>query len=252
MVRLTLVARTRDGLPLAEGLDADKEHEMYSYKSQAKVGRAGWARRALQRRRRPDSPPPPPPGGSTGSRPLSPPVHPQGIFKKMAGSSSKPPPRMSIESGAFTFHYLVDGGDVCYLTLTEKAYPKKLAFQYLEELQSEFSRLYGEQIDSVTRPYAFIKFGACGGVGGGGGGGGGALQSTAGRLCAAPSRRVLTAPCCCSPPARRHVYPEDQEAVPGHAHAAQPGQAEPGHCRGALHHDSQHRRCAGPGRAARP
>ncbi len=48
---------------------------------------------------------------------------------------------------------------VCYLTLTEKAYPKKLAFQYLEELQSEFSRLYGGQIDGVTRPYAFIKFG---------------------------------------------------------------------------------------------
>ncbi len=39
MVRLTLIARVRDGLPLAEGLDADKEHEMYSYKSQAKVGR---------------------------------------------------------------------------------------------------------------------------------------------------------------------------------------------------------------------
>ena len=45
MVRLTLIARTRDGLPLAEGLDADKEHEMYQYKSQAKVryseGRSG-------------------------------------------------------------------------------------------------------------------------------------------------------------------------------------------------------------------
>ncbi|KAL4458104.1 hypothetical protein ABPG75_012969 [Micractinium tetrahymenae] len=117
MVRLTLIARTRDGLPLAEGLDADKEHEMYAYKSQAK-----------------------------------------GIFKKMAASTSKPPERMSIESGPFTFHYVIDGGEVCYLTLTEKAYPKKLAFQYLEELQSEFSRLYGGQIDSVTRPYAFIKF----------------------------------------------------------------------------------------------
>lgn len=41
MVRLTLIARVRDGLPLAEGLDADKEHEMYSYKSQAKVGAGG-------------------------------------------------------------------------------------------------------------------------------------------------------------------------------------------------------------------
>ena len=95
---------------------------------------------------------------------LAHPAHPapplQGIFKKMAASSSKPPPRMSIESGPFTFHYLVDAGDVCYLTLTEKAYPKKLAFQYLEELASEFSRLYADQIEGVTRPYAFIKFGA--------------------------------------------------------------------------------------------
>ena len=38
MVRLTLIARVKDGLPLAEGLDTDKELEMYSYKSQAKVG----------------------------------------------------------------------------------------------------------------------------------------------------------------------------------------------------------------------
>lgn len=44
MVRLTLIARVRDGLPLAEGLDADKEHEMYSYKSQAKVGAGGQLR----------------------------------------------------------------------------------------------------------------------------------------------------------------------------------------------------------------
>ena len=48
---------------------------------------------------------------------------------------------------------------MCYLTLAEKSYPKRLAFQYLEELQSEFSRLYGRQIDTATRPYAFIKFG---------------------------------------------------------------------------------------------
>jgi hypothetical protein len=45
------------------------------------------------------------------------------------------------------------------LTLAEKGYPKKLAFQYLEELAGEFNRMYGSQVDSVTRPYAFIKFG---------------------------------------------------------------------------------------------
>lgn len=63
-----------------------------------------------------------------------------------------------MESGPCTFYYLIDG-NVCFLTLAEKGYPKKLAFQYLDELAGEFSRLYGSQVDGVTRPYAFIKFG---------------------------------------------------------------------------------------------
>lgn len=50
MVRLTLIARSRDGLPLAEGLDADKEHEMYAYKSQAKVGHNAHTAAARQLR----------------------------------------------------------------------------------------------------------------------------------------------------------------------------------------------------------
>ncbi len=37
MVRLTLIARVADGLPRAEGLDSDKEHDLDVYKSQAKV-----------------------------------------------------------------------------------------------------------------------------------------------------------------------------------------------------------------------
>jgi vesicle transport protein SEC22 len=37
MVRLTLIARQRDGLPLAEGLDNDKDRELSSGKQQAKV-----------------------------------------------------------------------------------------------------------------------------------------------------------------------------------------------------------------------
>ena len=49
---------------------------------------------------------------------------------------------------------------VCYLCLTEKAYPKRLAFMYLEELQKEFSLKYRDEVDSASRPYAFIKFGA--------------------------------------------------------------------------------------------
>ncbi|GJR53326.1 25.3 kDa vesicle transport protein [Tanacetum coccineum] len=47
---------------------------------------------------------------------------------------------------------------VCYLTMCDRAYPKKLAFQYLEDLKNEFERGYGNQIETAARPYAFIKF----------------------------------------------------------------------------------------------
>lgn len=40
MVRLTLIARVRDGLPLAEGLDGEKDRDLDSYKHQAKASRA--------------------------------------------------------------------------------------------------------------------------------------------------------------------------------------------------------------------
>ena len=38
MVKVTMVARVRDGLPLCEGLEMDKIPDMDSYKQQAKVG----------------------------------------------------------------------------------------------------------------------------------------------------------------------------------------------------------------------
>jgi hypothetical protein len=53
--------------------------------------------------------------------------------------------------------YLIEFG-VCYLTLCEKSYPKKLAFTYLEELQKEFHEKYGQEVGTVARPYAFVKF----------------------------------------------------------------------------------------------
>lgn len=45
--------------------------------------------------------------------------------------------------------------------MTEKAYPKKLAFTYLQELQKEFNLKYRDEVDAASRPYAFIKFGEC-------------------------------------------------------------------------------------------
>lgn len=49
--------------------------------------------------------------------------------------------------------------DVCYLTLCDASYPKKLAHAFLEEIKKEFDIQYGAEVRAATRPYAFIKFG---------------------------------------------------------------------------------------------
>ncbi|XP_028576354.1 vesicle-trafficking protein SEC22b-B-like [Podarcis muralis] len=76
------------------------------------------------------------------------------LFRKLGEHS---PNRCSLQAGAMTFHYLISQG-ICYLTLCEAAYSKKLAFAFLEELQAEFWELYGKKVSSVSRPYAFIEF----------------------------------------------------------------------------------------------
>ncbi|XP_029441370.1 LOW QUALITY PROTEIN: vesicle-trafficking protein SEC22b-B-like [Rhinatrema bivittatum] len=76
------------------------------------------------------------------------------LFRKLSEHS---PSRCSLEAGPMTFHYLISQG-VCYLMLCNAGYSKKLAFAYLEELQVEFSELYGKKVASVSRPYAFIEF----------------------------------------------------------------------------------------------
>lgn len=43
--------------------------------------------------------------------------------------------------------------------MCDRAYPKKLAYQYLEDLKNEFEHVYGSQVETAARPYAFIKFG---------------------------------------------------------------------------------------------
>ncbi|KAJ3273479.1 Ethylmalonic encephalopathy 1 [Terramyces sp. JEL0728] len=77
------------------------------------------------------------------------------LFKKLSSNSEQ---RCSIDSNQLVFHYLIEYG-VCYLCLCERSYPKKLAFGYLEELQKEFQSLYGQEMQRVARPYAFVKFG---------------------------------------------------------------------------------------------
>lgn len=77
------------------------------------------------------------------------------IFKKLSPSS---PNRCTIDSAAYYFHYIIVN-DVCYLVLTEKSFPKRAAFSYLEDLQNEFDMQYGNRVSTVSRPYAFIEFG---------------------------------------------------------------------------------------------
>ena len=76
--------------------------------------------------------------------------------------------KMSIDtSNRLIFHYLVRDNSLCYLTLTEQSYPKRLAFLYLEEIADAFleslANDYGDPgwrdaIATTARPYAFIKF----------------------------------------------------------------------------------------------
>ena len=98
MVKLTMIARVLDGLPLAEGLDTDATLDLEYYKQQAKT-----------------------------------------LFKKLS-SGAVPPSRMSYESGEYFMHYVIENG-VCYLTLCDRNYPKKLAYSYLEGERKRFLRL---------------------------------------------------------------------------------------------------------------
>jgi vesicle transport protein SEC22 len=73
--------------------------------------------------------------------------------------------KCSIESGSCVFHYMIIN-EVIFLTLSEKAYPKRLAFLYLDEISqgfvTELERDYGQswrdKISTAARPYQFIKF----------------------------------------------------------------------------------------------
>lgn len=56
------------------------------------------------------------------------------------------------------FSYMVENG-ICYLTLCESSYPRKLAFHYLQDLQQELERLDRNLTDRIRKPYTFIKLG---------------------------------------------------------------------------------------------
>jgi len=77
------------------------------------------------------------------------------IVKKLSPSS---PPLMQIDSPPNYFLYMIVG-DVVYMTLCEKSYPRKLAYSFLQELAKEFDIEYGQQVAAAKRSYQCIKFG---------------------------------------------------------------------------------------------
>ncbi|KAI0119380.1 snare-like protein [Daldinia grandis] len=68
-------------------------------------------------------------------------------------------PQASIESGNYTIHYLI-ANDIVYICISERSYPRKLAFTYLSDLSTEFAQSYpAPQLHSPSlRPYAFMEF----------------------------------------------------------------------------------------------
>ena len=43
--------------------------------------------------------------------------------------------------------------------MTDKSFPKRSAFSYLEDIQVEFFTQYGGRVPTAMRPYCFIEFG---------------------------------------------------------------------------------------------
>ncbi|EGV64425.1 SNAP receptor [Yamadazyma tenuis] len=67
-------------------------------------------------------------------------------------------PQATIESGAFSIHYLI-ANSIIYMCICEKSYPRKLAFSYLTEVSTEFDNSHGKSALSQTaRPYGFSSF----------------------------------------------------------------------------------------------
>lgn len=67
------------------------------------------------------------------------------------------PSRCTIEAGPYYYHYMIENG-VIYMALAERSYPKRLAFQYLEEVHREFERSHGHEVSHFSRPYAAVSF----------------------------------------------------------------------------------------------
>jgi len=58
-----------------------------------------------------------------------------------------------------TTSYIIEG-DLCFLCICDRSYPRKLAFTYLSDLHREFTTTYQPQqyLSPTCRPYEFVGF----------------------------------------------------------------------------------------------
>ena len=67
------------------------------------------------------------------------------------------PNRCILEGGEYMLYYQISDG-VIYMALCDRQYPKKLAFEYLQDLSVEFLDEFSRSIPTFTRAYAALSF----------------------------------------------------------------------------------------------
>nr|XP_027108679.1 25.3 kDa vesicle transport protein-like isoform X2 [Coffea arabica] len=118
MVKLTIIGRVSDGLPLAQGpryVNEEENDSFSTYKQQGEFILEEISRAAL---------------------PLS---------------------NTNIRIDHHCFYYIVGHG-VCFMTLCDSSYPRKLVHCYLQELAKEFEKFDTSLVERITKPYSFIRF----------------------------------------------------------------------------------------------
>ncbi|MFS7958599.1 putative Longin domain-containing protein [Helianthus anomalus] len=113
MVKLTLVGRVHDGLPLSQGLVYDEDDIVYK-------------------------------------------KHAEFLLHEIS-LDALPPSTTTIFLHNHCFNYMVRNG-VCFITLCDVSYPRKLAFHYLQDLQKEFDKVDPQLVNQIIKPYGFVKF----------------------------------------------------------------------------------------------
>ena len=68
------------------------------------------------------------------------------------------PSKCTVEAGDYYYAYLIDQG-VCYIALSDKTYPKKLIYQYLERISKDFAESHIAELHRFSRPFACVAFG---------------------------------------------------------------------------------------------